>query len=102
MTPVIQAVGRLDRCATLFKQREPIRYRRVFCRRRFTSLQQTRLVSQDADRSRRNRYAPLTKHIVTFWRGFFNPWAGTQLAAEALFHGALHLTLGGVGRALTP
>ena len=32
----------------------------VYCWcRRFTSLQQTRLVSLDADRSRRNRYAPM-------------------------------------------
>src|SRR3712207_7465999 len=39
-----------------------------------------------SDRSRRNRYAPLTKHIVTFWRGFFNA-RGARLAAEALLHG---------------
>jgi hypothetical protein len=41
----------------------------LFCRR-FTSLQQTRLVSLDADRSRRSRYAPLTSDILPFWRGF--------------------------------
>src|SRR3712207_7071013 len=31
----------------------------MFMCRRFTSLQQTRLVSSDADRSRRSRYAPM-------------------------------------------
>ena len=41
----------------------------LFCRR-FTSLQQTRLVSLDADRSRRSRYAPVSSNILPFWRGF--------------------------------
>src|SRR5215211_7556885 len=79
MTPVIQTVGRLDRWASLFKQRQPAqrcRWRVFFCRR-FTSLQQTRLVSLDADRSRRNRYAPRAC-ILTFCRYLSNGGGRSQ------------------------
>jgi hypothetical protein len=55
----------------------------LFCRR-FTSLQQTRLVSLDADRSRRSRYAPLTSDILPFWRGFSTAaWRATGACAPS-------------------
>src|SRR5215207_583305 len=41
----------------------------ILCCRRFTSLQQTRLVSQDADRSRRSLCAPLCDKYSTILEG---------------------------------
>src|SRR5215204_6519742 len=41
----------------------------IFCCRRFTSLQQTRLVSQDADHSRRSLCAPLCGEYSTILEG---------------------------------
>jgi hypothetical protein len=56
-----RAVGRPDRWATdyLSSNRRHCIIGVYLCCRRFTSLQQTRLVSQDADHSRRSLCAPL-------------------------------------------
>src|SRR5215213_6408736 len=70
----------------------------MFSCRRLTSLQQTRLVSRDADRSRRSRYAPVY--------GMYYTTSGVRsnavLAAQAFLHGALHLAFGGLLGDLAP
>src|SRR3712207_3324469 len=74
----------------------------MFMCRRFTSLQQTRLVSSDADRSRRSRYAPMYEHYSTILEAFFPIGERAALATEAFLHGALHLALGGFAGDLSP
>src|SRR5215210_8657615 len=71
----------------------------MFSCRRFTSLQQTRLVSLDADRSRRSRYAPV---YGTYYTIRAAPGPKPALASETLFHGAFDLALGGLFGDLAP
>jgi hypothetical protein len=63
--------GPMDYCYLSSSQHHIIVGVYFFCRR-FTSLQQTRLVSLDADRSRRSRYAPFDERYSTILEGFFN------------------------------
>src|SRR5918995_863808 len=53
----------------------------IFCCRRFTSLQQTRLVSQDADHSRRSLCAPLYGQYSTILEGILKHGAFGALSA---------------------
>src|ERR671911_2389397 len=53
----------------------------IFCCRRFTSLQQTRLVSQDADHSRRSLCAPLYSEYSTILEGILKHGALGALSA---------------------
>src|SRR5215208_454209 len=78
---------------------EPLFFKRLALThgRRVTSLQQTRLVSRDADRSRRSRYAPMTGIFYHFGSRF-----KASLAPKALFHGAFDLALGGLFGDLAP
>src|SRR5215216_6028388 len=100
MTPVCRAVGRPDRCSlAVFRQREePRRSWRVLLSPAFyeSPANSARLAGRRPLTSKPVR--PLDHTYSIILEGFFNP----RLATEALFHGALHLALGGFARDLKP